>query len=598
MAKRSDSAVETRPMPLPALLLDIRKDSQGSVVSNGEMSPHMRRLYVPDEIDDEIAAWLTDPKIHLLILTGSAGHGKSAAIANARKLAQDAGIPLAIRFDATHSNKRQGSYREALRTFLTPFAQGKSPKSKHLLAMNLGLALDFFTGDEADRKKFAAIGAAFDQGFALGIGFTESPHPSVKIIDLTRRMKLAFDPEANRASVPFVERLLNSFSSEHPGPVQDAVKGECEGCDRRRQCPVFLNIALLSRPEVRTHVSHAIMAGALERGLHLTPRNLLDIVSRITVPQDLEPEVDPASEICSLRLTDSQVMTEAGEDPAKTWGRRLHLTLFDLAFPRGDEKGGEDLAILRSMQFEDPAQIRSEIWDKQILQWMADPSSLQPSLPKELTDYLGAVGNFFLGAKGLPLAIRSMRWTKLDAREERLIDEFVALCLGTDAALAKWETKLTEALTRIAAQRYDDQPVRGTTKLALHLEGVSSTVRVLADMLPIHIGIRKAAHGTSVSNPFFHAVVSTGDSDSGEPLLVDWHRFQLLNQVLDGYVPPTRPGPHFTFMSEVRRRLAVASNMSSKVTMHRRDAPKPVQLTAKTTGGRFQVTAEVLDATS
>jgi DNA phosphorothioation-dependent restriction protein DptF len=591
---QADSRELLRPhQPLPALIVDLRKDSRASVVSAGALSPAMKALYVEDKIDQVIDAWLADPSSKLLILTGSAGHGKSAAMARAKQQAEASRTRLEIRYDATHADRPTESYREALRTFLAPFAGGKSPAHKHLLAMNLGLALDFFTATPEDAERFGAVGAVFNAQFGLGLALKQDPHPNVRIVDLTERMELAFDEKSGRASVPFVQRLLGKFSPDQPGPVQDAIQVECSTCERRIQCPVLLNVHLLNRPEVREHLAHAIMAGALEKGLHLTPRNLLDVISRVVVPAALDPEILPDVSICSLRESTNPAIA----DP-KNWGARLHMSTFALAFAPADANGGEDMAILRSLSFEDPARIRSEDWDKQILEWIADPSKLHRDLPAELANNLGQVSGegLFLGAKGLPLAIRSRRWMQAPGHRSTLLDEFIALCMGNEAVATRWESKVAEALTRIAAQRFDDLSVKGTTRLALHLEGVSSSFKVLADMLPLHVSLRPTPTGISLSNAHFVALVQARPDAPPEQVVLDWHRFQLISKILDGYVPPARAGPHVAFMDEVARRLATSSNMSSKVTVFSRERSVAVQLSAKRVGRTFVISAEDYDA--
>lgn len=587
--------------PLPALLLNLRKDSTNSVVSSGLIHPDMAGLYVPDGIDKAVTEWLTSPSHPLLILTGSAGHGKSAAMAQAIKLAGQERIELAVRFDATHADRPEESYREALREFLAPFADGKTPNQKHLLAMNLGLALDFFTGNQEDAKQFSRLGALFNETFGLGLPIDAPPHGGVRILDLTSRMKLDFDADTVTAKVPFVERLLERFSPDVMGPVQDAAGSECLSCPRREHCPVLLNVRLLNRPELRDHVAHALAAGALEYGLHLTPRNLLDVISRLLVPPDLEGEVGVEVETCTLRESEHPLLAEGAAD-TRNWGKRLHLSLFGLAYEQAPTTGtrsagnGEDLAILRSLDFEDPAKVRAEQWDRQILQWTADPSTLYSDLPQELLDYLGSTEAPFAGAKGLPLFIRSIRWTTPRSKDNvTLIDEFIAICLGNEEAVTRWEPKVTEGLMRTAARRFDDQPVRGTTRLALHLDGVSNGVKILADMLPIQTAIRQTPQGTSLSNPHFIAAVSSREGVPAEEFQIDWHKFQLIANILDGYSPPSTPGPHVAFMEEVARRLAVSSNMSAKVTVHLRESRRPIQLTAKRAGRSFTLNAEAYD---
>lgn len=65
---------------LAQIAMSLRRDSRAAVVATGELPPLNKALYIRDQIDTEIEAWLKFPGKGLLLLTGSAGNGKSAAI--------------------------------------------------------------------------------------------------------------------------------------------------------------------------------------------------------------------------------------------------------------------------------------------------------------------------------------------------------------------------------------------------------------------------------------------------------------------------------------------------------------------------------------
>ena len=589
--------------PLPNVFANLRRDSTSSVVASGVLPDLNRSIYVEDFVDSTLASWIKDPgAIRLFILTGSAGHGKSAAIARACETAKLNNRVLRIRFDATHSNSPKTTYRADLETFLAPFADGKPPVEEcHLLAMNLGLALDFFSGDPTALGRWSGLAGLLDDRFHLGLDVHGPRRTDVEVIDLTDRFELDFKMEM--PSLPFLTQLLDKLSaSNSSSPVAHAITSECSSCPRKASCPVRLNAELLSNPTLQHNLVHAVLASAVKGNVHLTPRNVLDLVSQLVLPDSLIKHLGQSDAECSLKSIPESELGMSDE-----WGKKLSLTLFEQAFPhKGDgvfppstSSSASSNRLLRALVLEDPAAIRSSEWDDQILLWVADPSSLLNQLPPDLVTYLGPLGSSF-GKNGYATLIRARRWTSEEPGERRdtlRLNTFVGLCVLDDNLVHQWDGILARALQRAASGGSPDQSARRgrRPKIALNISESASRYEVLADLEDLVVDITSMPHGRSANHASFAMIVRprTREREQGVPIPVDWATFDLLADVYEGYFPSTVGGPHHLFLRRLRSRLIQASSMSDSVLVRERGVPGEVGLEAKGAGPRLKIEVEV-----
>lgn len=570
-------------IPLPRVFADLRRESSASVIASGELPPLNAQVYVEDSIDRELLTWVRQPgPVHLVVLTGSAGHGKSAAIARAAQEARNLGKALRIRYDATHSDGTKESYREALSEFLAPFEDGRPAASDlHLLAMNLGKALEFFS-DESTRKRWSGLGKRLDEVFNLGLRLTCDARSDVRVINFAERFQLAVRGEA--PTLPFVEDLLERFDAGNPStPVAKAIERECAACSRQGDCPVLANARILSTGQVRANFVHALAAGSIKGGVHLTPRALLDTISRAAVPPALLERSTSSEQSCGLRIA-----ANPGFGPNDKWGQRLDNTLFSLLFPNSQQTTGTPTSssenkVLHGLAAEDPAAIREPEWDDAVLSWAADPNTLVRRLPPVLLDYLKSPSDS-LGTSGYARLIRALRW--IEEKPERRPDTqrlntFVSLCLNHGDARAVWTERLPTSFERIAAGAfYDDPNAVGQKRIAIRLAQGAAKFEVLADLHELRAVLSDAPLGKSANHASFSVKVHPKGRPEGPQFIVTWQTFDVLWDIWEGYAPPAGGGLHSLFLEEVGRRLIGNSRQEESLIVRELASGQQVSLEA------------------
>lgn len=262
------------------------------------ITPFLNKLYVDDTREDEllreffVEEYQDDGK--LLIISGSAGDGKSALLSKGYISAREAGhtsvTESRINMDATASDTKHQRYQERLCDFFdTVLPDGKSgegPRSG--LAINYGLAVDFFQGrktaEEAPRyeRVWEALQASREQ--TDGIYRTDS----IIVINLSQRELYSTHPESFGEGL--LSKILDRFGvdNEDGSPLYQAYLRETEECPAGERCPLHYNVTEFSSPEVRRQIARVIAGWNIVTGSYFNPRAILDLVASI-----LLPEVDP-----------------------------------------------------------------------------------------------------------------------------------------------------------------------------------------------------------------------------------------------------------------------------------------------------------------
>jgi len=136
------------------LLRSCKMGEAGAIVGGHIDRNDLRQgLYISTEEDDLVNSFFVDEYSEdgkLLLITGSAGDGKSALLSRAFLNAQQQGIDSLtedqIHMDATASTEKTKTYDKTLDQFFTQVRgnldSGIGPRSG--VAINLGLAIDFF----------------------------------------------------------------------------------------------------------------------------------------------------------------------------------------------------------------------------------------------------------------------------------------------------------------------------------------------------------------------------------------------------------------------------------------------------------------------
>lgn len=277
-----------RDLPSPILpVLALRNDAPESVVALGGPSELQQRTYREGVLDRAlVAAAEAEPRPHAILLTGSAGSGKSAAVEAQR--ARSAHLFSGIVEDATHADAPSQTQADALRDRLAGLADGAvRPDRPVLIAANTGMLLQLFRAWRVTGK-FTELEAT-----TLSVlGLAEAPPSGVDL----RITVLNLDDRPTAGPESLLEQLLPQLDPDDPTGVM-AGAARCGTCQVRGWCAPRTN-ALLASGAALPALSRLGHGAARERGRHDSPRAVWDWLSRVIAPPAaLADEADPCDAV-------------------------------------------------------------------------------------------------------------------------------------------------------------------------------------------------------------------------------------------------------------------------------------------------------------
>ncbi|MGY4772901.1 hypothetical protein ACXC9Q_38855 (plasmid) [Kribbella sp. CWNU-51] len=227
-----------------------------------------------------------DAHRRLLVLTGSAGSGKSATLNHllqreAETAAGRIGDHLA---DATHADAPDRNQAERLAEFFTPFADGSLEPTQpcRAIAMNTGMALRFFTDlpglDGA--PKLTHLEALLRARLNLP-PLPGAPTPPEWMSEGILVVNLDHRTTAGPPGSLF-EDILSRFDPSDPDGVLEGTP-RCSTCGVRDWCWPMANAALVASEEGRRALNIAAGDVALARGRQLAPRSLWDAAAELAL---------------------------------------------------------------------------------------------------------------------------------------------------------------------------------------------------------------------------------------------------------------------------------------------------------------------------
>lgn len=347
------------------LLKSCQLGESGSIVgSHVDRNQLRKELYVRTDEDRRVEEFFgedfqLDGK--LLVLTGSAGDGKSALLSRAYEEAMDAGIteltPECVHMDATASTKKHETYVEELTNFLdTVVAEQSAGGPRKGLAINLGLAIDFFDR-QGKAEDYPEIWNAIDAVRSS----SETVKGDVHAINLSHRRTYETAPEHLGAGL--LQEIADRFDvSDTDSPFHDAYQHEVASCPAGSDCPLRYNVEQFADPAVRERVVELIAASSILHNSYLNPREILHQISSLLLPQPLQAYDHPDAN-CPIGT--------AVNYNAKIESEGL---LWNALFTQLD---GDDPT---QNSYLDPAALAGLETDQQILNWTADSESLNTAL--------------------------------------------------------------------------------------------------------------------------------------------------------------------------------------------------------------------------
>ena len=219
----------------------------------------------------------------ILFLVGSAGDGKSHMISTLKKDYPD----FEFRNDASESPWPNVKSIEALKIFLQDFKDTtiKTTTSKMLVAINMG-KLSAFIDDTSVKEYFSEIvdcaKTLFDED-----NLRHDNKDRIKIVSFANHQIFELFPDQVNQEYPidslFIKTVLQKITSTDKNNIfYDAfLKSEPVGSDFE---PCYVNYQLLCIPEIQNSIVMTIIEAIIRFKLMLTPRDLLDFIYRIVVP--------------------------------------------------------------------------------------------------------------------------------------------------------------------------------------------------------------------------------------------------------------------------------------------------------------------------
>lgn len=360
------SSTESADASLFNQLRSCKMGESGAIVGGHIDRNELRQeLYVPTREDNLVLSFFveeydTDGK--MLIITGSAGDGKSALLSRAYKRARDRGheslTESSIHMDATASVAKTETYDETLSRFLDRATERmrRGDGSRSGLAINLGLAIDFFER-KGNRTDFPKLWGAIDASK------TKRVHETDDIVVLNLSHRSLYETHPQRLGDGLLRSIVEKFDfSSEDSPFHQAYRNEVENCPSGDSCPLQYNAEQMTNEAVRENLTRLLAASSIVDNAYLNPRRMLDLIASIILPSELE-QVGASHEICPVGKS---VNYNRSVEPRSI--------IWNSVFRNVDGTDTERTGLL------DPVAQASKEVDLKILEWSANPSKLSAHL--------------------------------------------------------------------------------------------------------------------------------------------------------------------------------------------------------------------------
>ncbi|HVM00499.1 MAG TPA: hypothetical protein VM324_14495 [Egibacteraceae bacterium] len=320
------------PSPIGAVLA-VRSSAADSVVIAGQLSDRQQRVAVPTGVEDAILSEMEGGALRLVLISGSAGDGKSFTIGNllARPGNPWEGRPERVIEDATHSERPDQQQVTRLREFFAPLERGAAPAGGPplLIAMNTGMVIRFVADlRETDPGAYTRLADLAEVLLgALGV-----PHRSVRTPDPAYAASILVanldERPTTGASATLFRGILRSFDPGDPAGLLEGAP-RCDTCRVRPWCWVRTNAEILSAEQPSAALDTMVDRLALERGRPLAPRALWDAAAAITLGGAEFSEPDPCDRIAKV------AMLPGPEALSEVWLRVLPNSVFEAPVDHG-----------------------------------------------------------------------------------------------------------------------------------------------------------------------------------------------------------------------------------------------------------------------
>ncbi|MEU7967372.1 hypothetical protein AB0D09_28505 [Streptomyces sp. NPDC049097] len=289
-----------RSLPSPLVgLAALRASGEESVVATGRLSSRQQAMYVVTDVDEALAHKIhADESLRLVLLTGSAGGGKSALIRQLQNRLPAEALSRVVE-DATHADSPSERQTERLASVLAGFEQGVPPAGDlTLIAANTGLLLELHR-EFTEREQGALAEVVAYALKVLGV-------PGERAVSVPRRLELAqavlvVDLDQRPTSGGegrLLRRMLASLAPQDPAGVLEGAE-RCRTCTVAAWCAPRTNAELLADPQIAASLDEAVEQVALRRGRDVAPRHLWDGIAELALG-GISTDGDPCDAIARI----------------------------------------------------------------------------------------------------------------------------------------------------------------------------------------------------------------------------------------------------------------------------------------------------------
>jgi DNA phosphorothioation-dependent restriction protein DptF len=428
------------------------------VGSHSDEDPLRNQLYVEQQEDEYVLDFFDHEYAddgRLLILTGSAGDGKSALLARGYDRASDRIPERRVNMDATEARRKDGDYAERLTSFFEHMLDDVEAESgpRSAVAINYGLAVDYFERRSAP----GAFDSVWDAMQASQTDLLYRPDDAnITVINLSHRQTYDVHPE--RLGGGLVRDLLDRFDpTTAESPFTDAYEREQGECPAGDDCVLQYNVRQLTRTDVKDNLAKVLAGWSLATGSYLNPRTIIDTIASSLLPIELQEL--PEHAVCPVG---SAIIggTLDVEEEALLWNATFQVM--------GTEtnRGASGL---------DPASYTNFETDQKTLAWGADiskldeqlqtvPATALDSLPGKVRTLLrqkyltGADGDTILDDPPFKQFLSALVYLGEDNTSPKLQERTKTLLNTTKTALSSWtgQRRADELVEFVDGQRSPD----------------------------------------------------------------------------------------------------------------------------------------------
>ncbi len=479
-------------------------------------------LYVEQKEDKEVNEFFDDSDAEdgrLLILTGSAGDGKSALLARGYAQSAEAIPSSRVNMDATEARRRDGDYSDRLTSFFEEIAEDmveeEGPRSA--IAINYGLAVDYFERQN-NPDRYRPIWEAMQASQTKRVH--RSDRHNITVINLSHRNPYETAPDALGAGL--VSDLIDRFDpSEDESPFQAAFEHETSECPAGDRCTLQYNLRQLTKPAVKAQLARLFAGWSIVTGSYLNPRTIIDNLASLLLPTNLQDL--PETENCPVGAAiDEGSFNPTAED--LIWNATFET------LGTSQQSGAGQI---------DPASHTTFAVDQKALQWGTNPEELDVDSPLppnvEFSDQVARVRT----------RLRREYLTRQDGQtilDERTFEDFTAALTFFNEGLPQEHRDRAQQVLATAQEALGGWTGRQSDDGLVEFVGGkrSATYRYLAEWEDPQFDPAESELKTqelAVPGRIKLMAKTPSGMDDLIPIPISFEMYRLMTQISEGYTP-------------------------------------------------------------